>query len=83
MRMKTANVAEVKEHFAAYVTAAERGDEVVVCRRNRPAARLVPVTPAGPSANRTRLGSDRRSVKVLHGRLTDPALPASAWGSLA
>lgn len=81
--MKIANVAEVKGHFAAYVTAAERGDEVVVCRRNRPVARLVPGPAAGPAANHTRLGSDHGSVKVLRGRLTDPALPASAWGSLA
>ena len=80
--MKTANVAQVKENLAAYVTAAERGEEVVVCRRNRPAARLVPAARAVPFAHPTRLGSARGSVKVLRGRLTDP-LPPSAWGSLA
>ena len=81
--MKTGNVAEVKEHLAAYMTAAERGEEVVVCRRNRPAVRLVPAVPRAPAVNRTRLGSDRGSVKVLRGRLTDPALPPAAWGSIA
>ena len=80
--MKTANVAEVKEHLAAYLTAAERGGEVVVCRRNRPIARLVPVVTPAPVTRRTRLGSDRGSVTVRRGRLTDP-LPASAWGTLA
>jgi prevent-host-death family protein len=80
--MKTANIAQVKESLAAYVTAAERGEEVVVCRRNRPAARLVAAAAPGPAANRTRLGTARGSVKMLRGRLTDP-LPSSAWGSLA
>ena len=80
--MKTANLAEVKEHLAAYVTAAEHGEEVVVCRRNRPAARLLPAVPPKAGGNRTRLGSDRGSVRVLRGRLTDP-LPPSVWGPLS
>jgi prevent-host-death family protein len=35
------NVHEVRENLAEYLAAAERGEEVLICRRNQPVARLV------------------------------------------
>ena len=37
------NVHEVRDHLAEYLAAAERGEEVLICRRNQPVARLVAV----------------------------------------
>jgi len=36
------NVHQVRENMASYLEAVERGEEVVICRRNQPVARLVP-----------------------------------------
>ena len=35
------NVHEVRDNLAQYLAAAERGEEVLICRRNQPVARLV------------------------------------------
>lgn len=37
------NVHEVRENLAEYLAAAERGEEVLICRRNQPVARLVAI----------------------------------------
>jgi len=39
--MHQPNIHEVRENLADYVAAAERGEEVLICRRNQPVARLV------------------------------------------
>jgi prevent-host-death family protein len=46
------NVHQVREQLADYLAAAERGEEVLIRRRNQPVARLVPVAPALPAAPR-------------------------------
>ncbi|BBL72046.1 type II toxin-antitoxin system Phd/YefM family antitoxin [Methylogaea oryzae] len=40
--MKTANVAEAKAHFSALLADVEGGEEVVIMRRGKPVARIVP-----------------------------------------
>lgn len=40
--MKTANVAEAKSHFSALLASVEAGDEVLITRRGKPVARIVP-----------------------------------------
>lgn len=40
------NVHEVRDNLAEYLAAAERGEEVLICRRNQPVARLVALQPA-------------------------------------
>ena len=40
--MKTANIAEAKSHFSALLAEVEAGEEVVITRRGKPVARLVP-----------------------------------------
>jgi prevent-host-death family protein len=39
--MKRVNIAEAKARLAELVDAAQRGEEVVIARRNKPVARLV------------------------------------------
>jgi prevent-host-death family protein len=41
--MSRPNVHEVRENLAEYLAAAERGEEVLICRRNQPVARLVAI----------------------------------------
>jgi prevent-host-death family protein len=78
--MKSVNIAQVKEQLSSYLTAVESGEEIVVCRRNRPVAHIVPVD-SGPLENRMRLGSAKGSVHV-HCDLTAPAMKESDWGML-
>ena len=69
--MHQPNIHEVRENLAEYLAAAERGEEVLICRRNQPVARLVAV--------------NRRSAKPRPiGRAADAgtALPASFWEPL-
>jgi prevent-host-death family protein len=47
--MKTANVAEAKAHFSALLAAVEAGEEVVITRRGKPVARIVPESMAASS----------------------------------
>lgn len=39
--MKKVPVNKVREHLAKYLTEAERGEEVVITRHNKPVAKLV------------------------------------------
>jgi prevent-host-death family protein len=40
--MKTVNVSKLKAHLSAYLQTAQRGEEVLVCDREHPVARIVP-----------------------------------------
>ena len=37
------NIAEAKAHFSRYIEAVERGETVIVCRRNVPVAEIRPL----------------------------------------
>jgi prevent-host-death family protein len=43
MTMKKVNIHEVKARLSEYVDAVERGERVVICRRNRAVAELRPI----------------------------------------
>jgi prevent-host-death family protein len=43
--METVNVLDARNHLSRLVAVAEHGGEVVIARRGRPVARLVPVEP--------------------------------------
>ena len=75
--IEKANIGMVKERLSAYVAMAERGKTVLVCRRNRPVARLTGAED-GPVRNRTRLDSAPGSV-TLHCELTEPAMSEADW----
>jgi antitoxin (DNA-binding transcriptional repressor) of toxin-antitoxin stability system len=80
-KVEKANIAQVKEHLSAYVTMAEQGKTVVVCRRNRPVAELVAAGEA-VTPNRTRLGAARGSVTAKCD-LTEPAMAEADWSMLS
>jgi prevent-host-death family protein len=40
--MKTVNIAELKARLSAHIRRVRNGEEVIVCDRNRPVARIVP-----------------------------------------
>ena len=69
--MHQPNIHEVREKLAEYLEAAARGEEVLICRRNQPVARLVAV-PQAP-----------RKPRPI-GRAPDAGtpLPASFWEPL-
>jgi len=77
--MPTVNIGDLKDHLSQFLERVASGEELTICKRNIPVARVVPM-PA-PRANRTVLGSDLGSVTVL-GDLTEPAIPDSDWGTL-
>ena len=43
--MATVNIHEAKAHLSEYLARVEAGETVVIARRNKPVARLVPVEP--------------------------------------
>jgi len=47
--MKMANIKDVKDRLSAFVEAESRGEEVVICHRNVPVARLVAVASPPPT----------------------------------
>ena len=77
--MKTANIAELKNHLSDYLRLVENGEAVEVSKRNVPFARIVPLP--GKPANKTRLGALKGSV-TINGDLTDPAIPENDWDML-
>lgn len=50
--MKIVNVHEAKARLSEYLAAVERGEEIVIARRNRPVARLVRIEPDKPKRRR-------------------------------
>ena len=58
--METVGLFEAKTHLSELIARAERGEEVIITRHNKPVAKLVPV--AAPRADR---GSRRQSVEAL------------------
>ena len=57
------NIADLKARLSEYVERAESGEEVLVCRRNLPVARLVPLASAEPAV--------RRKLSDIRGWLDD------------
>jgi len=45
--MKAINIRQAKTHFSRLVARAEAGEEIVIAKAGRPAARLVPLGAAG------------------------------------
>jgi prevent-host-death family protein len=72
------NVAELKNHLSEFLEKVEKGDSVIVCKRNEPVAEI-----HGTSVrkNNTHAGFDP-GVKVL-GAIEGPAIPAEDWSMLS
>jgi prevent-host-death family protein len=81
--MKTWNVAEAKTHFSSIVDQVEGGETIVICRRNIPIAKISPHSPKdSEKSHRTKIGWAKGSGIVIHGDLTEPAIPPSDWDIL-
>ncbi|MDX1604608.1 MAG: type II toxin-antitoxin system prevent-host-death family antitoxin [Candidatus Competibacterales bacterium] len=50
--MKMVNVHEAKAHLSEYLARVEAGETVIIARRNKPVARLVPAEPEQPKKKR-------------------------------
>jgi prevent-host-death family protein len=70
--MKTVNISDLKARLSAHIKMVKNGEEVVVCDRNKPVARIVPCQLEDRSAQERRL--------IARGVLTPPLKrrPASA-----
>ena len=61
--MIKANIHEIKARLSSYVAMAESGEQVVICRRNLPVARICPVEAAEVRA--PVLGSAKGEGRIL------------------
>ena len=43
--MKTATVRDIRYHFSEIEARLKRGEEILICKRKRPIARLLPIRP--------------------------------------
>jgi prevent-host-death family protein len=71
--MGPVNLKEARRRLSALVTAAERGESVVITRRGKEVARLVPAA-SKPLKRFPDLSAFRASIKVKGGSLTDELL---------
>ena len=78
--MKIANIAEFKDHLSRYIALVEQGEEIELCKRNVPVARIIPSRREG-TANKTILGSGLNSVTIKTD-LTEPAFSFDDWNML-
>jgi prevent-host-death family protein len=53
--MKTVNISDLKAKLSAHIQFVRDGEEVLVCDRNRPVARIVPVRSEDQSGQERRL----------------------------
>jgi len=76
--MKIANIADLKNNLSDYLSDVAKGEEIVVCKRNVPVARI---TGIGPKPNTTRIGSGIGTGRIL-GPIDEPLIPESDWQML-
>lgn len=73
--MKTTSVSELKSRLSAYLAEVQRGEEILIKDRNRPVARIVPLTLNGDYES-------EEAALVAAGVMTLPErdeLPPSFW----
>ena len=51
--MKSASIRAVQHGLAALIAEVEQGEEIIITRRDRPVARLLPITPAAAPSTGT------------------------------
>ena len=61
--MKTVSAREANQHFSRLLKAAAEGEDVVITRRGKPVAKLVPVASANMDAKRR--AAIKRLMKML------------------
>jgi prevent-host-death family protein len=61
--MKTVSAREANQHFSRLLRVAAEGEDVVITRRGKPVAKLVPL--AGPKIDAKRRAARKRLMKLL------------------
>jgi prevent-host-death family protein len=72
--MRTVNIAELKARLSAHIRRVKAGEEVLVCDRNKPVARIIPCGLEDYSEQEQRL--------IARGVLTPPVRkrrPSASW----
>ena len=75
--MDTVNMKEARKRLSDLIAAAERGESVVITRRGRKVARLVPVSKQ-PAGELPKLGDFRASLKVKGKSLSETVIAMRA-----
>jgi prevent-host-death family protein len=73
--MRTVNIAELKAHLSAHIQLVRAGEEVLVCDRNKPVARIVPCRLEGRSKQEQRLVADGLLTPPLNQRPASVSWP--------
>jgi prevent-host-death family protein len=71
------NIKKARTCFSELIERAERGEQIVVTRRGKPAARIVPSGPTVPPGRLPDLSAHRASIK-LRGTLTEAVVQERA-----
>ena len=79
MAMKMANIADFKNHLSEYLSEVQAGEEIQICKRNVPIARLTPIQQR--RRNGTVLGCGKNSARAI-GDLTEPLTAEDEWEML-
>ena len=66
--MKRAKIAELKDNLSRYLEHVEAGGEVVVLRRDRPVARIVPIAGMAASGDEARIAELERLGLARRGK---------------
>lgn len=69
--MQPVNVHEVKARLSEFLAAVEAGETVVIARRNKPIAKLVPIPPEEAQPRKRPLGLAKGKV-VIHADFFEP-----------
>jgi prevent-host-death family protein len=78
--VNTVGLFDAKTHLSELIARAERGEEVIITRHNKPVARLVPVRKAARAA-RSAAATRERALAVL-GEFEPIALPGTTVEAL-
>ena len=73
--MRTVNISDLKAHLSAHIQIVRGGEEVLVCDRNRPVARLIPCRLEGDSEQEQRLIARGVLTPPLNKRLASVSWP--------
>ena len=74
------NIAELKNNLSKFLSLVEKGEEVKICKRNIPVARLAPIK-TREHRNKTQLGCGKGTAQIL-GDITEPMIPTEHWEML-
>lgn len=62
--MESVGLFEAKTHLSELIARAERGEEVIITRHNRPVAKLVPISEVSPAlvATRRQIAAEMQAI---------------------